>query len=570
MYEKVSATVSGWCMAGRSKIFAVVAIICALALAIAGNALVTLSAYAASQPGGNVADPVVRSVDIARPSVVRIITTLNGHLTVLQNGKDTTFPQANASSATPTATSNNTTSGNSNGYQVQLSGSGTFISSKGDILTADHVVNPPKDQALLQEFYLKAAPDIATAMNQGSTAGTQVTADQVNQQLVAGTLKSTLTVDNTSSEVFLSTDYSGPLNITDFGALPASLHATVDKIEKESASDQMDVAIIHVPLTDTPSIQLDDSSTVQPLDELTIIGFPGNGDVNPTSPGNLLTSSINKITVSSIKTTSSGAQVIQVGGNVEHGDSGGPALDKSGAVVGIVSFGLATPGSSNTGSIGGTSFLQASSSAKELTQSLSLNTAPGTFQKSWSQAFSDYAANTSGHWHKAQQEFQQLATGYPQFKAITPYLTYAQQQARTEVATTTQPAQSKSPARSAQSPATSPLASISPTVWMIGVVAVLILLVIILFAVSTRRRRQNKQAGKPEKKPEAPLSPTPGASPSVSTPPVSAPPVSAPPVSTPSGTFTTLRVWPCGHMNRPNARFCSICGELAPQRPTRP
>jgi Trypsin-like peptidase domain len=565
MHERVSATVSGGHRRQRSNIFIVVALVCALVLAIVGNTIASLSAYAASQPGGNVADPVVRSVDIARPSVVRIITTLSGHLTVQQGGKDTTYPQTGAMAATPTTSTASNGNSNSNGYQVQLSGSGTFISSKGDILTADHVVNPPKDQALLQEFYLKAAPDIANDMSQGNT---QVTADQVNQRLNSGTMKSTLTIDSTSSEVFLSTDYSGPLTITDFNALPASLHATVDKIEKESASDQKDVAIIHAPFTDTPSVQLDDSSTVQPLDELTIIGFPGNGDVNPSNPGDLFTSSINKISVSSIKTTSSGAPVIQVGGNVEHGDSGGPALDKSGSVVGIVSFGLATPGASGTS---GTSFLQASNSAREMIQSLNLDTTPGTFQKSWSQAFNDYAASTPGHWHKAQQEFQQLSTAYPQFKAVTPYLTYTQQQASTEAAPTPQSTQAKSAVKSMQSPAASPLAGISQMVWIAGAVAVLLLLAIALFAVSVRRRGKNTQQGKPEKKQETPLPTTQGASPPVaSSSPVSTVQNSVPPTSTPSGTFTTMRVWPCGHMNRPNARFCSVCGELAPQQPTRP
>ena len=38
--------------------------------------------YADGTPGGNVADPVVRAVDIAKPAVVRIITTIPGHLTV--------------------------------------------------------------------------------------------------------------------------------------------------------------------------------------------------------------------------------------------------------------------------------------------------------------------------------------------------------------------------------------------------------------------------------------------------------------------------------------------------------
>src|SRR5204863_6161400 len=144
------------------------------------------------------------------------------------------------------------------------------------------------------------------------------------------------------------------------------------------------VAIIHVNMNDMPSVLLGDSTSVQTQDNLRIIGFPGNGDVS-NNPSDLLTLSVNNVFVSSIKTTDAGAQVIQVGGNVEHGDSGGPALDSNGAVVGIVSFGLV-----NSGSPGGTSFLQASSSARDLVQSLNLNTAPGAFQQAWSKAMTDY------------------------------------------------------------------------------------------------------------------------------------------------------------------------------------
>ncbi len=144
----------------------------------------------------------------------------------------------------------------------------------------------------------------------------------------------------------------------------------MDRIEKESPVTEKDVAIVHVSMDDMPSLQLGDSSNVHQQDQLTIIGFPGSGDVS-TRPTDLLTASTNTITVSSVKTTNAGAQVIQVGGNVEHGDSGGPALDNTGTVVGIVSFGL-----SNTG---GTTFLQASNSAEQLIQSLNLDTKPGLF-----------------------------------------------------------------------------------------------------------------------------------------------------------------------------------------------
>jgi hypothetical protein len=225
--------------------------------------------------------------------------------------------------------------------------------------------------------------------------------------------------------VYLSTSYAGQINATRLETVPAADHATVDKIEAQSAVNASDVAIVHVSGMDNmPSIQLGDSSRVAEQDNLTIIGYPGLGDVSQ-SPTDLLTSSINKVYVSALKETDSGSPVIQVGGNVENGDSGGPALDDSGNIVGIVSFGL----SGTNGDIGETSFLQASSGAETLIKSLGLNTAPGTFQKAWAQAIDDYASSDSDHWQKASHDLQALVHAYPQFQGGTPYLNYAQSQA---------------------------------------------------------------------------------------------------------------------------------------------
>src|SRR5260370_23987098 len=170
-------------------------------------------------------------------------------------------------------------------------------------------------------------------------------------------------------------------------------------------------------------VRLGNSLNVQQQDNLTILGFPGNGDIAGQTATDLLTLSVNKVYVSSMKTTNTGAPVIQVGGNVEHGDSGGPALDDQGNIVGVVSFGAAGPGSTN--------FLQASRSAQALVQSLRLNTTPGPFQKPWSQPFTDYASSTPGHCDRAQQEFQQIAPTYPRLQAITPYLAYTPTPPRT-------------------------------------------------------------------------------------------------------------------------------------------
>jgi serine protease Do len=567
----------------------VVGMLCCLLATVFVNPATT---YADSIPGGNISDPVVRAVDIAKPSVVRIITTLPSHLIVHLSQGDASFPQQNSTSQVAV----------NGAYMLQVSGTGAFITSQGDILTADHVVNPPKDQEMTQFLDKVAAADVAKYIN--GQGGNQVTADQVQQQLDSGQMRSTPSFDQATSEVLLSTDYTGTLDAATFGDIPASIHKTVDKIKAQSAVNQKDVAIVHAPFTDTPSIQLGDSSTVQTQDVLTIIGFPGNGDVS-NKPTDLLTSSVNKINVSSIKSTDTGAPLIQVGGNVEQGDSGGPALDNNGNVVGIVSFGIV----SNPGAPAGTSFLQASASALDLVKSLGLDTTPGTFQKLWSQSFTSYAATTPGHWGQAQKGFEQLSTSYPDFKAVTRYLDYARTQAKNEPKTQPTP-QATPTAKPSNVPSIPGLAQVPAMALTVGSVVVVLLLAIVLFG-AVARRNKKKPAGKdrlaqqppvpqgpPPQNGQRPATPVPANSanasinhgmaafgaPSQPTPPPAQvvqpsqpsqtlprtmPPVSSPnmPVNGNSGTFTTLRVWPCGHMNRPNARFCSICGEAAPPPP---
>lgn len=378
-----------------------------------GGALLldTTTASAAAVPGGNIADAGVRAVDLAKPAVVRIITTMGGRLSVR-------FPTGNAAVAFPQ---------NGGNYDLKLSGSGTFISSTGDIITADHVIKPPQDHSMDMALEQIAAQDIADYVNQHFAASTAYSKNDVIGALDSGYFLSQKSYTSSTSEVYLSTDYTGPISAQDLQFVPTAMRAKVDKVLKESAVDQEDMAIIHVNMTNTPSVQFGDSSQVAQQDNLTIIGFPGNGDISDRKdPTTFLTSSINKIFVSALKKTDSGADVIQVGGNVEHGDSGGPALDANGNIVGIVSFGLeSTPPY-------GSSFLQTSNHAKTWLAALHLDTRPGSMQRAWQQAFTDYASAQPGHWHKAQGDFLKLTQSYPDFKASTPFLVYANHEAQTE------------------------------------------------------------------------------------------------------------------------------------------
>ncbi len=408
-------------------------------------------------PGGDISNPMVRAVDIAKPAVVRIFTTINGHVTVhFTSAQSATFPL------------------NGGNYKLEFSGSGAFISAHGDILTANHVVNPPHDSELDNALFEMAAQNVADYINQNFSATTTYTAEDALALMTNGNFRTDTQYGHPSSDVYFSTDYSGPYSQTDLKKLGSDAHLHVDKIEQSSATNLHDVALIHVNLNDTPSIQLGDSSGVAQLDELTIIGFPGNADINTKQdPTQLLTSSVNKVYVSALKANDMGSSLIQVGGNVEHGDSGGPALDSNGTIVGVVSS-----YSSGADYPLGTSFLQASSNAQNLFLAQGLNTTPGPFEKAWSQAFTDYASTTPGHWHKALREFQKLSDKYLNFYAVAPYLNYTADQASHE----------KLPV-----PATS---STNYTTWAIGGSALLLILIVLggLLFFMTRRKKGSSAA----------------------------------------------------------------------------
>ena len=164
-------------------VLVMIGMLCLTILGVVGN---SPKAYADGIPGGNVSDPAVRAVDIAKPAVVRIITMLNGQLIVhfaSPTNKDVTFPQG------------------SSGYSLVLSGSGTFITATGEILTADHVVNPPQ-QDLDQFLQQQAAQDVANYMNQVLKVNPQISADQVTAGLASGQLSSTSQYSIPQSRVY--------------------------------------------------------------------------------------------------------------------------------------------------------------------------------------------------------------------------------------------------------------------------------------------------------------------------------------------------------------------------------
>ena len=179
-------------------------------LASPGNALAE-----GGVPGGDISNPVVRAVDIAKPAVVRIFTTINGRVTVhFTSTQSATFPL------------------NGGNYKLEFSGSGAFISAHGDILTANHVVNPPHDSELNNALFQMAAQDVADYINQNFNATTLYTAEDALALMTNGNFRTDTQYGQPGSDVYFSTDYSGPFSQTDLKKLGPDVRFHVTKIEQ--------------------------------------------------------------------------------------------------------------------------------------------------------------------------------------------------------------------------------------------------------------------------------------------------------------------------------------------------
>ena len=427
------------------------ALSCMLALlpGIAGPLASVSTAQAAGLASNQLCTAAKRGLNLALPAVVRIVTTYQAQISyVTSDGTYVTFPQ------------------NGGYYSLVFSGSGTFISANGDVLTAEHVVNVSQD-ALNALLIQAAAPDIAQAIDDANPPQPVTTQDIENQLTNDPDIWQGI-YQTPQSAVYLSSQYAGSTNATSLDELqrfPVTPQA-------QFTSDQSDLTLLHVDdVKDMPTIPLGDSSQVFQGDTLTIIGYPGSADL-AASDGTIilndfLTSSVNTAIVSAIKTEDSGLQVIQVGGNVEQGDSGGPALNADGQVVGVVSF-----ANTSQGNQGSTSFLQMVNNARALIHQAGIKTTQDTFDQRWAAAYDTCASSASGHWHAAYQQYAQIARLYPAFKGVQLYLNYTRAQAAHE-----------------------PASGIALPAWALALIAVLALAVVLAIVLVIRRRRSRAGIG---------------------------------------------------------------------------
>jgi hypothetical protein len=164
-------------------------------------------------------------------------------------------------------------------------------------------------------------------------------------------------------------------------------------------------------------------STLKTLDDIIIVGFPGAISDNP-----LFTEVTNPVAISAkvgglyeilgiITPEGTGWTAIQIGTSLSGGISGGPALDRSGNVIGIATFGISDP--ETGGTIPGIGFLVPTDIIREFLATANIQPQESRFTVLYRDALVNFYA---GNYEEARNILQELQGISPNNQDISNYI----------------------------------------------------------------------------------------------------------------------------------------------------
>ncbi len=362
-------------------------------------------------------DGDAKVVAITKPSVVRIFNKYCANLKV--------------SSASGLGNS----AGKSYPYCMGALGTGFFINSDGYIATNGHVAKMFGD-ASLEGAILKGDVDeflveliVASVRSQGRSISSQEASTLLAQMksnpqtfyilfnaVVELYKQRVVTVENEKSDLYVQLGKE-PFRVTSTyfistsaNIIGASLVAYdfEDLLQMKDGFKASDVAIIKVTGSNYPALPLGKTEDIKSGSKLIVLGFPGVTDLpmlvdisSTTEP------TITRGVVSAIKKAAGDKKtLIQTDASINHGNSGGPAIDSDGNVIGIATYGL-TPEDGG----GNYNFLRDIEDLKKLMSKKKVDNKTGKTYDLWKTGIEDF---WNQRYSKSVTSFKEVSKLYPQ------------------------------------------------------------------------------------------------------------------------------------------------------------
>ena len=267
-------------------------------------------------------------------------------------------------------------------------GTGWFVGPAGWVVTNAHVVSPayrPPD------WLTREQADKAVKQTCGAVPGTARPALEP------------------SISVFLSNGVKFPATVVKYSPPVAG----------EAMSGQ-DLALLKIEASDMPALALGDSGNLHIGDKLNIIGFPGvvltHELLNSSAK---MEASVTGGAVSGFKTDRANQPVIQTDAPAAWGNSGGPAVNEAGQVIGVLTF--VTLSSDAQGSlVQGFNFVIPSEAVKKFLEATAVPREESSrFNAVWYRALHDHFAGSYRPARAALQEANRLLPELPDVQRVT-------------------------------------------------------------------------------------------------------------------------------------------------------
>jgi S1-C subfamily serine protease len=214
--------------------------------------------------------------------------------------------------------------------------SGFFVNSEGYIVTAGHVVwsithsNYREDLVTKGEILAGAAIDYLADM--------EPDADQARIQFMIGWFKENGEIRDSIRLVYVILGSFQAGEIAGKGKLAKVIGSPSPFIER-------DLAILKVDMSNTPSLRVGDSDILRVGEEVYVIGYPGVVSFSSMlSASTMLSPSLTRGIFSGRKETTFNTPTLQTDASITHGNSGGPALNAKGEVIGMANMGSVSEG----------------------------------------------------------------------------------------------------------------------------------------------------------------------------------------------------------------------------------
>jgi serine protease Do len=214
------------------------------------------------------------------------------------------------------------------------SGSGFVVNPDGIILTCGHVVEPTRDEQAMRHELLRNGAiaalmkhfpvDTLRTIHRGEGLDRYIT-------LLSGAAR----LDNVKvvNDVELSNGEKLPFRIRDYSP-PLTERGT-------------DLALLEINRRNLPSLRIGDSDTARVGDSIWAVGYPAVASSTDEVIGGWLSrdsdleATVNPGQITSIKRNSANLPLLQSNVAIYRGNSGGPAVDRDGDVIGISTWGRA-------------------------------------------------------------------------------------------------------------------------------------------------------------------------------------------------------------------------------------